>query len=191
MLKCSSSGLSIKEVLDICVDEKFPKEKSCDKVPMMVDRNAVFVIDLSVVNIFDITADDCGAYSKHSSPSTGVEVDVDDEGVCGSILMTISKENAHSLPGTANKRRFLVKRQYSWHTLSRDYKCIISKVEENGKLLRYAIVQYIVKTANASSLFERRHGNSKKSQEPYIRTKPSVMKKNQRPRTERKCEADY
>ena len=176
MLKCSSSGLSIKEVLDICVDEKFPKEK-CDKVPMMVDRNAVFVIDLSVVNIFDITADDCGAYSKHSSLSTGVEVDVDDEGVCGSILTTISKENARSLPGTANKRRFLVKRQYSWHTLSRDYKRIISKVEENGKLLRYAIVQYIVKTANASSLFERRHGNSKKSQEPYIRTKPSAMKK--------------
>ena len=132
---------------------------------------------MSVVNIFDITADDCGAYSKHSSPSTGVEVDVDDEGVCGSILTTISKQNARSLPGTANKRRFLVKRQYSWHTLSRDYKRIISKVEENGKLLHYAIVQYRVKTANPSSLFERRHGNSKKSQEPYIRTKPSVMKK--------------
>ena len=79
---------------------------------MMVDRGAVFVIDLSVVNIFDIAADDCVAYTKHSSPSTGVEVDVDDEGFCGSILTTISKENARSLPGTANKRRFLDRLQH-------------------------------------------------------------------------------
>lgn len=61
--------------------------------------------------------------------------------------------------------------------MSKDYRRIITKVEENNALLHFAVVQYIVKTKDTSNLFEKPHGCSKKSKEPYIRTKPSVMEK--------------
>ncbi|CAB4027995.1 Hypothetical predicted protein, partial [Paramuricea clavata] len=89
VLKTSSHGLTLQEIISICVD--------------------------------DLTADDCGVYGCHSSPSVEAEVDVDDDGVLGS--------------------------------------------------------NYIVKTKDTSNLFEKPHGCSKKSKEPYIRTKPSVMEK--------------
>lgn len=174
-MKTCSRGLTLQEIISICVDGEFPAEKLCTKVPVMIDRSAVFVIDLSVVNPLDLTADDCGVYGCHSSPSVEVEVDVDDDGVLGSNVRTVSKdeESSHSL----NTRRFLIKRQYSWHSLSKDYRRIITKVEENNALLHFAVVQYIVKTKDTSNLFEKPHGCSKKSKEPYIRTKPSVMEK--------------
>lgn len=111
-MKTSSCGLTLQEIISICVDGEFPAEKLCTKVPVMIDRSAVFVIDLSVVNPLDLTADDCGVYGCHSSPSVEVEVDVDDDGVLGSNVRTVSKdeESSHSL----NTRQFLIKRQYSW-----------------------------------------------------------------------------
>ena len=48
--KTVSAGLTVKEILDICVGQKVPEEKICQKVPSMIDRSAVFVVDLSVVN---------------------------------------------------------------------------------------------------------------------------------------------
>ena len=43
--------------------------------------------------------------------------------------------------------------------------------------MRFALVHYIVKTKDASNLFEKPHGCSKKNKEAYIRTKPSVLHK--------------
>lgn len=176
MLKSSSCGLKLKEILSICVEEKVPKQKICTKVPTMVDRSAIFVIDLSVVNDLDLAADDCGAYGGHSSPSVAVEVEVDDNGNLGQSVRTLRKEDGLQ-SGSKNARRFLVRRQYSWHSLTKDYRRIITKVEESNKRLRFAIVQYIVKTKNTSSLFEKPNGNSKKTKEAYFRTKPSVLAK--------------
>ena len=160
ILKSPDRGLTIKEILRICVDEKVPKEKICIQLPMMVYRSAVFVIDLSSVNHIDLAADDCGVYGGHSSPSVMVEVDVDDDGNLGSTVRTMYKDELQATSISRNIRRFSVRRQYSWHSISKDYRRIITKVEENNKLLRFAIAQYIVKTNDTSKLFEKPHGQT-------------------------------
>lgn len=76
--KTTSAGLSIKQILNVCVGQNIP-QKICSRVPSMVDRSAVFVIDLSRVHHKDLSADECGIYDRHSSPSQTVHVHLDDE----------------------------------------------------------------------------------------------------------------
>lgn len=165
------------EILRICVEKKVPKEKICTKLPTMVQRSAVFVIDLSSVNHINLAADDCGVYGCHSSPSLRVEVGIDDEVNLESSIRTVCKDESQAASSSSNVRQFAVRRQYSCHSLSRDYRRSIAKVEENNKMMRFAIVQYIVKTKNTPKLFERPHGHSKKTKAPYLGTKPSVLQK--------------
>ena len=90
-----STGLSIKEILDICVGQKVPQNKICSKVPSMVDQNAILVVDLSAVDYKDLAADDCGIYGRHFSPSQAVHVHLDkDNNVVGFEKVRKGKEIA-------------------------------------------------------------------------------------------------
>lgn len=130
MLKCIDYGLPLKEIIKICVKEEVPKDKICTAVPTMVQKSAVFVIDLSHVNHLDLPADDCGAYGSHSSPSVVVEVDVDSHGNLGSTVRNVSTQDGMPEESSSSKvRKFTVRRQYSWHKLSKEYKRVIIKVD--------------------------------------------------------------
>ncbi|KXJ18326.1 High affinity nerve growth factor receptor, partial [Exaiptasia diaphana] len=177
VLRYINHGLSLKEIIKICVKGNVPKEKICTAVPTMVQKSAVYVVDLSSVQILDLAVDDCGAYGNHSSPSVVVEVDVDDDGNLGSAVRNVYKNEVQQSLRQAKVRQFTVKRQYSWHKLSKDYKRVIIKVEENNTILPLAIIQYIIKTRDPSKLFEKAHGGSTRNSSPYIRTKPSVLEK--------------
>ena len=75
----------MKRVLEICVAEDVPPEKVCKKVPQAVKTNAVFVIDLQVVDYRDLTADDNGIYGTHSSPSERARVKLTEDGRVESV----------------------------------------------------------------------------------------------------------
>lgn len=169
-----STGLSLKEILDICVGQKVPQNKICSRVPSMVDQSAVFVVDLSAVNYKDLAADDCGIYGRHSSPSQAVHVHLDkDSNVVGFEKVRKGKETTVS---NYTQSTYIVRRQYSWHSVTDEYRRIIVKVECNDKFLRLAVVQYIVNTSDTSVIFKRPYGN-RNSSEPFQRTKPSVLAK--------------
>ena len=134
----------MKQILNICVGQNVPRAKICSRVPSMVDRSAVFVIDLS--------ADECGIYGCHSSPSQVVHVHLDDEN------NVVSFENVEKGEEKTSKYTrqspFIVRRQYSWHSVTSDYRRLIAKVEHDGKFLQLAVVQYIVNTNDTSQLFK-------------------------------------
>lgn len=94
----------------------------------MVQRSAVYVIDLSRVNPLDLPADDCGAYGTHSSPCDVVEVDLESDGSIGNSLRNVSRKANDETMSSRKVRTFTVRRQYSWHKLSKDYKRLITKV---------------------------------------------------------------
>lgn len=169
--KRTSAGLPVKELLAICISQKIPKEKICTAVPSMVDQSAVFVVDLSVVDYKDLSADDCGIYGRHSSPSEAVEVHLDGDGNVKSFVK-VTKD----APNSDMESRYTVRRQYSWHSLTSDYRRVITKVESDSKFLRLAVVQYIVTTCETATLFKTTHGNNT-SGEVHQRTKPSVLEK--------------
>ena len=171
--KTVSAGLTVKEILDICVGQKVPEEKICQKVPSMIDWSAVFVVDLSVVNFKNLPTDDAGIYGHHSSPSEVVDVYLDyDRNVVGFEKVSKGDEAIKQ----ECESRFTVWRQYSWHSSNKGYRRIISKVEHEDKFLHLAVVQYIVTTSNTSSLFSTPYGNAKR-REPHQRMKPSVLTK--------------
>ena len=167
----SKKGLTISEILEICVCEKVQPAYVCRKVPQAVRENAVFVVDIKdAVPHRDLTADDNGVYTKHSSPCEKVRADFRDDGTVERIQVVTSGES----DGICDV--YNVRRQYSWHHTTKAFSRVITKVEINGSSAKYAIVQYKA-PPDATQLSLRAHGNSKKKNEAYYRTKPSVLKK--------------
>ena len=151
----------MKEILNICVGQKVLQEKICSRVPSMVNRSAVFVVDLSVVDYRDLSADDCGIYGRHSSPSEAVHVHLDeDNNVIG--FQKVRKRD-QTTGNKCTQSPYIVRRQYSWHSVTDEYRRIIGKVEHNGKFLRLAVVHYLVNTSDTSALFKIPHGNRNSS----------------------------
>ena len=62
-----SKGLSAKEIYSIILEGP-SHERICSKRPVRVQHNVTFVIDLELVNIRDLTADDNGVYIDISCP---------------------------------------------------------------------------------------------------------------------------
>ena len=167
----SKKGLNISKILEICTRQKVPSAYVCRKVPQVVRENAVFVVDIKdAVPHPDLSADDNGVYTKHSSPCEKVHADFRDNGTV-ERLEAITSDKSDSSRDVYN-----VRRQYSWHYTTKEFSRVIKKVEVNGSLAKYAIVQYKA-PANANNLSLKAHGNSKRKAEAYYRTKPSVLQK--------------
>lgn len=164
----------MKEILQICVGQKVPQKKICSRVPSMVDQSAVFVVDLSAVDYKDLPADDCGIYGRHFTPSESVHVHLDeDDNVVGFQKVRKGDKTTKS---KRTESPYIVRRQYSWHSVTDEFRQIIVKVEHEGKFLRLAVVQYIVNTSDTSATFKRPYGNSNSS-DLHQQTKPSVLAK--------------
>ena len=73
----SDAGLAMKEIIDICVFEKVNENFVCRAVPQNVYYTTNFVIDLSKVDVSDITVDGVLYHSQ----------------VCPSSLIYTNKEN--------------------------------------------------------------------------------------------------
>ena len=171
-MKTPLKGMQIKEILDICLLQQIPRSKICDRVPRRVNRNAVFVIDIKKVDHRDITVDDNGIYGYHSSPSEKVKVEFSGSTEIGNFR-TIRGTNNSTHNG--NAETFIVKRHYSWHTVS-GIQRIVTKVKDGEDFMRYAVLQYIQSRKEKGGALPS-HGNSKKAKEEHYRTKVSVIEK--------------
>ena len=172
----NDAELTMKEMIDICVFEKVNENLVCRAVPQNVYYATNFVIDLSKVDVSDITVDGVIYHSQ----------------ACPSLLIYINKENGKICTKAETNSSeifdvYKLKRQYS-KSFSKTLKehilkqTIIKFEADSGKLCKYAVIKYksCTETENMysdSSTFQQPHGNSKKQKEPYLRTFPSIMKK--------------
>ena len=125
----------MKEIPDICLSEDVPEECVCQRVPTGITKSAVFVVNLEAVDDKDLTTDDCGIYGSHSSPSEEVNVVLDIHGKVSNFVTVrgtgAEERNLSRLGG----ERVCVRRHYSWHSQTKDYKRLIVKVVHGGELL--------------------------------------------------------
>ena len=173
VFKKMKKGIGLKDILGICLSEKVPEKLICHEVPSAVTESAVFVVNLEKIKIEDLTTDDCGVYGTHSSPSEIVSVRLNDLGQIEDYLSSRDKDAENVLPVD----KFVIKRQYSWHSKSKDFRRTIVQVEHQGQCLRYAIVQYLINCSPevVHQLFQKPYGNSGKTTSGHFRTKPSVL----------------
>ena len=150
----------------------FLKRRSVPGYPL-VTESAVFVVDLEAVHYKDLTVDDNGV---HSSPSEDFQVFLDDQGKI-SAMTRIGRSDSETRSLLSAYDHFVIRRQYSWSSKSKDFRRMIAKVEHEDKFLRFAVVQYTVKMtpSEAKLLLSKPYGSGRSTSEPHVRTKPSIL----------------
>ena len=165
-------GLDVKEIISICIMNPPAEHKVCAKGVPPFSRNSVYVVDLSVIDERDITCDDSGTYSKHSSPSAVVQVQVSDGKIIDGHVLSRKKVSVDDIV-LKKEHVYHVKRNYSEKEdrgIGKVHR-IISRVNVKGKTARYAVVQYVGGAGNSIQA----HGNAKDRSQQFIRTKPSIL----------------
>ena len=139
--KRSKSGITSKEILDICIRGNVLDEKVCTRVPAGITESGIFIVDLQAACYKDLTVDDNGVYGSHSSPSEDFQVFFDDRGNI-SAVKRIDKNDKETISEIQTSRsHFIVRRQYSWPRKDKNFRRMIAKVEHEEKFLQFAIVQ--------------------------------------------------
>ena len=132
----NDAELTMKEMIDICVFEKVNENLVCRAVPQNVYYTTNFVIDLSKVDVSDITVDGVIYHSQ----------------ACSSSLIYINKENGKiCTKAEINSSEifdvYKLKRQYS-KSFSKTFKehilkqTIVKFEADSGKLCKYAVIKY-------------------------------------------------
>ena len=167
-------GLSAKEIYSIILEGP-SNHRVCTKRPVRVQHNATFVIDLELVNIGDLTADDNGVYIDISCPVKSHKVKFE----AGKVSSVVEWHGGTTDP--PNGDMFYLKRQYGTHKGTKEkadvqFKRIISTVKDgHGRYLRYAIIQYFFKDSPEIPLFPTSHGNSKDDSRMFFPTSRSTL----------------
>ena len=161
-------GLEVKDIFKLCFGE-VAEDKICKKKPIAVKSNSVFVIDLSVVSLKSLYADDHGVWET-ASPSRYYNV-------------VLSDGCVHSV-GVAHKGNYThrLTRQYGKHKATHQangctFQRIISTARScKGSESRYAVLQYLLKDCDPGDIIVAAHGNSR-GKRPFYKSDPSVFEK--------------
>jgi hypothetical protein len=159
-------GITIKEILKL--SRSNPDAENVHKVMPRAKSNTIFMVDMNHVNHLDLTCDNSGIYTSHSTPSTAVTIDNNGK------ISVLARQNVNDIEDLeTNANIYVVKRTYSSMRYNNQVvgKRIVSKIYCQSKIQRFAVIQYL-----GSTVMHKPHGNSKKS-EQYVRTKPSVMER--------------
>ena len=127
-----------------------------------------------------MTVDDNGVYGAHSSPrSEDFQVFLDEQGRVSVINRKDERDTeTRSTPQTSFDH-FVIRRQYSWTRKNKTFHRMIAKVEHEGKILQFAIVQYTVNMTpdEAKAVFANQGIGKKCSSVPQVRMKQSVLER--------------
>ena len=171
----NDAELTMKEMIDICVFEKISENLVCRAAPQNVYYTTNFVIDLSKVEVSDITVDSV-IYHSQACPSSLIYINKENGKIC-----TKAETNINEIFDVYKLKQYSksFSKTLKEHTLKRT---IVKFEAGSGKLCKYAVIKYksCSETENIYSdsvTFQQPHGNSKKRKEPYMRTFLSVMKK--------------
>ena len=155
----------------------------CYLVPPGVTQDAVYVIDLQDVETSDLTADGF-IYDEHACPKESIIIKMKDATIFSfqRNAATTGVKDSSSL----TRMHILHCKQYSYIRRS-DFvlqRCITKFEKEDGSTTRYAIIAYKVSgskelcnTELGKQMIRCNYKNQKKSNEIYVRTRPSALSK--------------
>ena len=172
----NDAELTVKEIIDICVFEKDNENLLCRAVPQNVYYTTNFVINLSKVDVSDITVDGVMYHCQACPPSL-----INTNKKNGKICTKAETNSSEIFDAYKLKRQY--RKSFSKTLKEHILKRTIVKFEaDSGKLCTYAVIKYksyseIENMNSDSDTFQQAHGNYKKRKEPYMKTFPSVMKK--------------
>ena len=132
----NDAELTVKEIIDICVFEKDNENLLCRAVPQNVYYTTNFVINLSKVDVSDITVDGV-MYHCQACPPSLINTNKKNGKIC-----TKAETNSSEIFDA-----YKLKRQYSKssskslkeHILERK---IVNFEGDSGKLCKYAVIKY-------------------------------------------------
>ena len=144
------------------------KEPVCIEVPLQVMENASFLVDLdSLVHPHDCNADDLGKWSHTGSPKSYISVDHNVRGDILDLKITRQKRNDADF--------IMVVKHYHHHDKEAKYHKRLSFLyDSKWQRHRLVLLQYYYEEEEVQ-LKLKQHGNSKNSNEPYVRTRPSAI----------------
>jgi len=144
------------------------KEPVCTEVPLQVMENASFLVDLdALVHPDDCKADDLGKWTHTGSPKSYISVDCDVSGDILDLKITRQKRNDADF--------IMVVKHYQHHDKDAKYRKRLSFLyDSKWQRHRLVLLQYYYEEEEVQ-LKLKQHGNSKNSNEPYVRTRPSTI----------------
>ncbi len=139
----------------------------CSEVPLQVQENASFIVDLDqLTDKDDISADDLGAWEHSGSPKNYVEILCNGKGEVLDICVS-RKQNKCA-------QYILRVKQFRHHDTSAGYRKRINLLSDrHGNLHRLALLEYFYEDGEVKKLNLRPHGNAKNSKDSFVKTKPS------------------
>jgi len=162
-----NKNLAAMEIFKLCLGE-LSDEYICKSKPVSVRYNSVFIVDLQVVDMKSLYADDNGVW-KVSTPRSYFQLQLQDGKV----------ENV--VPANKFSYSHFIKRQYGTHQATLIQKAITfqriisSVVSKDGKRSRYCVVQYIHRDGSEDDVIVEPHGNFRHSKRPFYKTDPHVL----------------
>ena len=144
------------------------REPVCIEVPLQVMENASFFIDLdALVHPDDCKADDLGKWTHTGSPKSYISVDRNVSGDILDLKITRQKRNDANF--------IMVVKHYRHHDKEAKYRKRLSFLyDSKWQRHRLILLQYYYEEEEVQ-LKLKKHGNSKNSNEPHVRTRPSTI----------------
>ena len=132
----NDAELTMKEMIDICVFEKVNEHLVCRAVPQNVYYTTNFVIDLSKVDVSDITVDGV-IYHCQACPSSLIYINKGNGKIC-----TKAETNSNET-FEVYKLKSQYSKSFSKTLKEHILKKTIEKFEaDSGKLCKYAVIKY-------------------------------------------------
>ena len=126
------------------------------------------MIDLSCINLKNLSADDNGVWVT-SSPRRTYEIKKKD----GKIISV--NHIGKITPETSKRDIVTLCQQYGTHQATPEFRCIIAYVlDHNGVIMTRAVVQYFFLNDKKVPVCVALHGNSKGNR-PYYCTQPTTL----------------
>ena len=143
------------------------KEPVCTKVPLQVKENS-FLVDLdALLNLDDCKAEDLCKWTHTGSPKSCISIDHNVKGDILDLKITRQKRNDADF--------IMVVKHYHHHDKEAKYHKRLSFLyESKWQKHRLVLLQYYYEEEEVQQKLKQ-HGNSKNSNEPYVRTIPSTI----------------
>ena len=169
-------GLSVNQLFTLMIGT-IPPNRICYRKPTSITYSSAFVIDLSSVHcIDDLSADNNGVWIHRGKPRKkyNVEFDPDTHEVISAVAVTDKQDNT----STEDKNQFtLVRIDHHHQSTATFHRRISYVIDDEGKTVQYAVVQYLFDDGNEIPVVVLPHGNAKRVSSSYRRTQKSTLSK--------------
>ena len=160
----SNAELTMKEIIDIYVFEKVNKKFLCRAIPQNVYYTTNFVMDLSKVNVSDITVDGV-IYHSQACPSSLIYINKEN----GKICTKVETNSSEIFDVYKSERQYSksLSKTLKEHTLKRT---IVKFEADTGKLCKFIKYKSCWETENMNSdsgTFQQPQGN-------FLKTKVTI-----------------